>query len=95
MSAPEVEATLARLYTDAGFRDAFLRDPLVALQRLDLTSEEKAALAGIDRAGLVMAASSYHRKRAQRTTGRRRKVRRLWQLIRFAMRLVDGLAPRR
>jgi hypothetical protein len=95
MSAHEVEVTLARVYTDPSFRRAFLSDPLAALQPLDLTSEEKADLARIDRAGLMMAAASYHHKRAQHVTVRRRGPRRLQKLIVRAMRLVRRLGPPR
>jgi hypothetical protein len=86
MSAPEIETTLARLYTDARFRRAFLQDPLSALEPLDLTAEEKIDLAAMDRAGLVMAAASYHHKQAQRAAGRPGAARRLRNLIRRAMR---------
>jgi hypothetical protein len=74
MSAHEMERTLARLYTDAGFRGAFLRDPSVALSALDLTTDEKVDLTGMDRAGLEMAAASYQHKR-ERRGGARRELR--------------------
>ena len=63
---PEMERALARLYTDSGFRHAFLCDPEAALSALDLTAAEKADLAAMDRAGLVMAAASYRHKRESR-----------------------------
>jgi hypothetical protein len=65
MSAPELERTLARLFADREFRRAFLRDPPASLAPLDLTPGEKSALCAVDRAGLVMAAESYRRKRAR------------------------------
>jgi hypothetical protein len=71
MSAPEMERTLARLYTDRSFRHAFLCDPSAAVAALDLTAGEKADLAGMDRAGLVMAAASYAHKRERRAPSRR------------------------
>jgi len=86
MSALEAERTLARLYTDAGFRHAFLRDAAHTLAPLDLTAEEKADLAGIDRAGLVMAAASYQHKRTRYAALRRGAGSRLAKLIRAAMR---------
>ncbi len=92
MSALEAERTLARLYTDANFRRAFLHDPGRALGPLDLTAEEKADLAGIDRAGLVMAAASYRHKREDHAASRRGVGKRLAKLIRAAMRLC-GVRP--
>lgn len=86
MSALEAERTLARLYTDASFRHAFLRDADQALAPLDLTSAEKTDFAGIDRAGLVMAAASYQHKRARHAAMRRGPGNRLAKLIRAAMR---------
>lgn len=73
MSAIEMERTLARLYTDEAFRDAFLRDPSDALSTVDLTADEKADLAGMDRAGLVMAAASYRHKRERRAGAQQRE----------------------
>jgi hypothetical protein len=66
MSALEVERTLARLYTDCDYRRTFLADPHRALESLELSAQEKADLATMDRAGLVMAAASYHHKRSAR-----------------------------
>jgi hypothetical protein len=86
MSAHEMERTLARLYTDSGFRHTFLCDPSVALGALDLTANEKADLAGMDRAGLVMAAASYQHKRGRRARGRREVRKRLVRWIREALR---------
>jgi hypothetical protein len=71
MSAQEMERTLARLYTDSDFRGSFLRDANAALSALDLTAGEKTDLAGMDRAGLVMAAASYQHKQERRARGRR------------------------
>jgi hypothetical protein len=82
MGAPEVETTLARLYTDEGFRRAFLDDPLAGLNGLDLSPEEKAALAAMDRAGLVMAAASYRHKRTLRASKRVGFARRVANFIR-------------
>lgn len=66
MSALELERTLARLYTDAPFRRAFLQDPTRALAPLDLTLAEQSDLAGLDRAGPLMAAASYNAKQTRR-----------------------------
>lgn len=99
MSAHEMERTLARLYTDSGFRQAFLHDPDVALRALDLTVGEKADLAGMDRAGLVMAAASYRHKREHRACGQRQVRKRLARWIRkvsrFALVLSYLKRPRR
>ena len=86
MSAPEMERTLARLYTDRSFRHAFLCDPSAAVAALDLTAGEKADLAGMDRAGLVMAAASYQHKRGRRARGRRDVRKRLVRWLREALR---------
>lgn len=85
MSAPEMEQTLARLYTDVSFRQTFLRDPNAALRALDLTASEKADLAGMDRAGLVMAAASYRHKQERRAGGREVR-KRLGRWIRDVLR---------
>ena len=85
MSSPVFEVALARLYTDTSFREEFLLDPAMALAHIDLTATERADLAGIDRAGLVMAAASYSSKRARRSA-------RCNQLIAGLVKLI---APRR
>jgi hypothetical protein len=68
MSAPGVEAFLARLYSDAALRESFLQDDKTgaktAMADLSLTEIEQAALLEIDRVGLQMAAASYANKRA-------------------------------
>lgn len=64
MSSATLETTLARLYTDDKFRERFLAGPARALEHIDLTVEERAALVDIDRDGLALAAASYARKRA-------------------------------
>ncbi len=72
MSSPALETYLALLYTDAGVRQAFLADPERAARAAGLDPVTAAGLARIDRAGLVMAASSLAAKH-----GRRRR-RRSW-----------------
>lgn len=66
MSAQGLETVLARLYTDPEFRNRFLEAPETALADQELSAQERADLAVLDRAGLVMAAHSYHRKRQGR-----------------------------
>ena len=64
MSAQGIEVLLARLYTDAPFREAFLADPDRIARAQGLDAAEVAALCRIDRAGLVFAARSFAHKRA-------------------------------
>jgi hypothetical protein len=72
MSAPGVEAFLARLYSDAALRAIFLHDQTTmdktaakaAMADWPLTEIEQNALLQIDRVGLQMAATSYANKRA-------------------------------
>jgi len=63
MSAANLEIFLARLYTDARFREAFLSDPegTAHAHKLDATQIE--ALRNIDRDGLEYASRSFARKR--------------------------------
>lgn len=63
MSQIAVEAYLAKLYTDADARTAFLADPMRAARIAGLDEEDAKSLCGIDRAGLKMAAASYAHKR--------------------------------
>ncbi len=81
MSARAVEAVLARLYTDADLRAAFLRDGQRALAGADLTEAECSELAAMDRVGLQMAAASYARKQE----GRRKTF---WQRVVWQVRRV-------
>jgi hypothetical protein len=55
---------LARLYTDAAYRDRFLEDPEAELRICELTPKERIDLSAIDRVGLLMASRSYQHKRA-------------------------------
>lgn len=64
MSAPALEAFLARLYTDAVLRSAFLAAPENVAREAGLGEEAVRSLACIDRDGLVLAAESYAHKRA-------------------------------
>jgi hypothetical protein len=60
------EAFLARLYTDQNFLARFLESPQDVLGREKLSTEQRAALATIDRSELMLAASSYRHKRDNR-----------------------------
>jgi hypothetical protein len=66
MSAQSFEITLARLYTDPEFRQAFIRDAHTTLQNCDLTEDEVRDMMAIDRTGLLMAANSFLHKRKKR-----------------------------
>jgi hypothetical protein len=65
MSSPGIEAFLARLYTDDAALAAFLAAPGAAAAAAGLDAAEIAALAAIDRNGLVMAARSFGAKRGR------------------------------
>ncbi len=62
-TSPEFEAFLARVYVDGEFRSRFLADPAGEAKRAGLSAAEGAALEGIDRCGLQLAADSYRAKR--------------------------------
>ena len=66
MSTADVEALLARLYTDEDFRTRFLDAPDDVLARESLSVDERAALLAIDRSELILAANSYRHKRENR-----------------------------
>lgn len=66
MSAQAVETLLARLYSDPGYRRAFLEAPQQTAQAAGLDATEVDALVRIDRVGLELAAESYARKREGR-----------------------------
>jgi len=55
MSQPAMEQTLGKLVMDAGFRDAFLLDPMAASRaaEIELTDRERSALARIPRGALA------------------------------------------
>ena len=66
MSTADVEAFLARLYTDEDFLARFLHAPREVLAPESLSTEERAALAAMDRSELILAANSYRHKRDTR-----------------------------
>jgi hypothetical protein len=68
MSAPVVEAFLARLYTESALRREFVESPVAVSLRAGLTEEEAVEMAAIDMRALEIAADSYAHKRE----GRRR-----------------------
>lgn len=62
-----IEAFLARLYTDAAFRERVLADPVAEGRRAGLAEDDAARLADLDREGLALAADSFAAKRVSRT----------------------------
>jgi hypothetical protein len=66
LNTPEVETFLARLYMDEGFLARFLESPGEVLEREKFSSDQRAALAAIDRSELMLAASSYRHIRDNR-----------------------------
>jgi hypothetical protein len=70
--SPAFEAFLALLYTDRRALERFLADPAVEATRRGLAPLEVAALARVDREGLLLAARSFEQKRAARSAGGRR-----------------------
>jgi DNA-binding phage protein len=81
MSSPDFEAFLIRVLLDADKRQQFLAAPQSVARAAGLTEQEVAALASIDRPGLLMAAESLRRKRAAtgRVTGTARGRWRRWR----------------
>jgi hypothetical protein len=71
MSAPRLEAFLAKIYVDEESRERFLADPRGEAAKAGLEEREIEALEKIDRAGLLLAARSLQRKR-QRSRRRQR-----------------------
>lgn len=63
MSAPNLEAFLAKIYVDEEARAKFLADPRREAQRAGLNEQEIQALEKIDRVGLELTAQSLQRKR--------------------------------
>ena len=83
MSAANFEALLARLYTDARFRKAFLSDPEAVAHAHGLDGNEVAALRAIDREGLELAARSFAHKRAAHAGHRRSWIARVLDRLRL------------
>jgi hypothetical protein len=61
--APPLEVFLARLYADPAALERFLRAPEETVATAGLDGRDAAAMLAADRAGLVMAARSYEKKR--------------------------------
>lgn len=72
MKPVSLEAFLARLYTDASLRAAFLADPVAVARGAGVDEDAACSLDRIDRDGLELAAESFARKRAARRANRRR-----------------------
>jgi len=73
MSAPIVEAFLARIYVDAQVRARFLSNPTAEALNAGLSHDEVEAVKQIDQVGLELFALSLERKRQRQcaTRGRR------------------------
>lgn len=84
MSAANLETLLARLYTDARVREAFVADPDALARAHGLDDAEVAALRDIDRNGLELASSSFARKRAAHAHRPRSWLARLLDRVRGA-----------
>lgn len=65
LSTPAFEAVLVRLYSDHEFRQRFIDSPAIALAQSGLSGNQCAALAAIDRKGLILAARSFAHKKAK------------------------------
>jgi hypothetical protein len=63
VSAPNVEAFLARIYVDAQAREKFLSNPAAEARAAGLSPEEVEAVTQIDQVGLDLFAVSLERKR--------------------------------
>ena len=81
MSAQTFETFLARLYTDKGFRDAFLELPEQCLRNEDLTREETDDLLRLDRPGILMASHSFQHKMEKRKLRKRSIFQRMFSYI--------------
>jgi hypothetical protein len=66
------EALLARLFTDAQFRAAFVREPERVCREFGLDEASVAAFARSDAVGLELAARSYQHKRNGSARGKSR-----------------------
>ncbi len=66
MSAPVVEALLARLYSEPGLREEFVASPVAVALRSGLTEEEAVEMAATDMNALEVAAQSYASERGVR-----------------------------
>ena len=91
MSSPAFEAFLARLYTDEALLAEFLKSPEQAARAAGLDDPLVAALLGVDRDALVMAARSFRAKReAQSRSAPTGRLARLWSGVKRR----PGKAPR-
>jgi len=79
MSSVNLEAFLARLYTDKNALNRFLDDQALELAHSALSEDEKVLLANVDRAGLVLAFNSFYKKRTQHQ--QKRQKRSFWKRI--------------
>lgn len=71
MNGRDLEAFLARLYTDPALRTAFLAAPESVAREAGLGADAVHALSHMDREGLLLAADSFSLKRATHAGKRR------------------------
>src|ERR1041385_2446224 len=64
MPLKEVQAVLARLYTDSGFRDRFFGNPIEACREYGLSADDAKQLEALDRPQIERFARSLRSKRA-------------------------------
>jgi hypothetical protein len=83
MPRPDLEAFLARIYTDAPFRDAFLRDREATARAEDLEPGDVEALLKLSEAELLLAAGSFEHKRTSAANHRHHHHHRLpwWRRV--------------
>jgi len=75
-----LETYLVKLYLDRDARRAFLADPRAAARAEGLGDADVAALAGVDRDGLELAARSFElKRRSQPARGRWARLRARWR----------------
>jgi hypothetical protein len=89
MHSSRLETFLARLFTDAEFREAFINDAHQLAEAQSLDAAELDAVLAIDRPGLLLAAHCFAAKRRDTgTRGSSRRLRPWWR------QLIRRMAPR-
>jgi hypothetical protein len=96
MHSSRLETFLARLFTDAEFREAFMQDARRVADAQCLDAAERDAVLAIDRPGLLLAAHSFAAKRRETgTRGAWRRLRLQWRRLTGRLRRPMSLAGRR
>jgi hypothetical protein len=82
MHSSRLETFLARLFTDAEFREAFMQDARRVAEAQCLDAAERDAVLAIDRPGLLLAAHSFAAKRRDTLAqGASRRPRLQWRRL--------------